>query len=231
MATHQLALNIQLRDDATMASFHPGLNEEALNAVMQIVVGSGEPFLYLWGPTGVGKTHLLQAACHKASEKNVAALYLSFENYLNFSPQMLQGIEGVSLICLDEIDNIKEQPLWEEALFHLFNRIYLQKNRLLVAAKVPPKNLKIALSDLKSRLTSGVVYQLHKLTDEQKVNALQLRALQRGLTLPTAVGQFLLNRCSRNMAELFNILESLDKASLVKQRRLTIPFVKQVLNL
>jgi DnaA family protein len=89
----------------------------------------------------------------------------------------------------------------------------------------------IILPDLKSRLTSGATYQVHRLSDEQKINALQLRASKRGLQLTKTVGQFLLTRCSRDMPLLFSTLQKLDKASLAEKRRLTIPFVKKVLAL
>jgi hypothetical protein len=99
----------------------------------------------------------------------------------------------------------------------------------VLAVDAPPTSLKIILPDLKSRLSWGVVYQLNSLDDDQKLAALQLRAQIRGLDLEAAVGKFLLRRFTRNMAQLFMVLEQLDQASLAEQRRLTIPFVKEVL--
>lgn len=227
----QLALNIQLRDDATFVSFYAGNNREALTAVSETSQGLGEPFLYLWGQVGAGRTHLLQAACHQAAEKGLSAFYLSFATVLHCSPAMLNSVEEIPLICMDDLESIAGNVAWEEALLHLFNRIRANQGRLLVTADCAPAYLPMMLPDLKSRLAWGVVYQLHRLTDVQKIEALQLRANQRGLELTKSVGQFLLSRCSRNMAELCAHLEQLDKASLMKQRRLTIPFVKQVLGL
>lgn len=226
---HQLPLNIQLRDDATLDSFYPGDNIEVIKAIHYFVSQKEGAFLYLWGQEGVGRSHLLQAACHASSELGYAALYLPLLEQKYFSSSILQGIDQISLICLDDIQAIAGLPDWEEAIFHLFNRIQLQGSCLLVAADVSPTHLPITLPDLKSRLASGVTYQLHRLSDEQKIKALQLRAAQRGLQLAKSVGQFLLSRCSRDMSELFLTLEELDKASLAEQRRLTIPFVKQVL--
>jgi len=228
---NQLPLNIQLRDDATFSSFYPGDNIEVLSAIKQLIGRKENAFLYIWGQEGVGRSHLLQAACHAASEVNIAAVYVPLLEQRSSSTSILQDIDGIPLICIDDIQVIAGQSTAEEALFHLFNRVQLQGNVLLVAADISPKNLPIVLPDLKSRLASGVTYQLHRLNDEQKINALQLRATQRGLQLAKTVGQFLLSRCSRNMTELFSTLEKLDKASLAEQRRLTIPFVKQVLAL
>ncbi len=225
----QLPLNIQLRDDATVASFYAGNNGEALSTVAAMPTKTGEPFVYLWGQMGVGRTHLLQAACHRATEIGKTTFYCSLAETGHQTPSFLQGIENISLVCLDDIEAVSGQPNWEEALFHLYNRIRLENGQLLVAAGVAPKDLSIQLQDLKSRLSSGVTYQLHRLNDEQKVLALQLRAEQRGLHLSKTVGQFLLSHCARSMAELFSTLEILDRASLAEQRRLTIPFIKRVL--
>lgn len=226
----QLPLNIQLRDDATFASFYAGDNSQAQNAVKEISEGRGETFIYLWG-VEAGKTHLLQAACQAASEQNIAAVYLPLADYRTLSPSLLQGVEDIPLVCLDDIDTLLKHPQWEEALFHLFNRIRSKNGRLLVAANVAPIYLQAELEDLKSRLAWGVTYQLHRLNDEQKLSALQHRARLRGLQLNKTVGQFLLHRCTRSLTELFSTLEILDRASLAEQRRLTIPFVKQILQL
>lgn len=227
----QLPLNLQLRDDATLASFFPADNIEVFEAVTQMVEGLGEPFLYVWGKAGSGRTHLLQAACQAAGEKDISAVYLPLQGSKNLSSDIFQGVEDVPLVCIDDIESLAGLSFLEEGLFHLFNRIRLKNGRLLVASNTPPKHLKIHLEDLKSRLASGVVYQLHCLTDEQKIMALQLRAECRGLHLTKTVGQFLLHRCARTMSELFQTLEILDRASLAEQRRLTIPFVKQVLDI
>jgi DnaA family protein len=229
----QLPLNIHWRDDATLQSFYPGDNQEALKAVSELSCGIDidEPFLYLWGPPGVGRTHLLQAACRFVSEREKSAFYISLRDKNHLSLSALQGMENLALVCIDDVEEIAGLLIWEEALFHLFNRIQSQKGCLLIASAVPPKQLSFSLPDLKSRLNWGVTYQLHRLTDEQKVTVLQLRAQHRGLQLNKTVSQFLLSHCSRDMVELYSILEKLDRASLVEQRRLTIPFVKHVLDL
>lgn len=226
----QLTLNIQLRDDATFESFYAGDNIESLKALMNFAQGVGEPFITLWGPLGAGKSHLLQAACHKASVLNVPAVYLPLSDWKNLSPMILQDLEKIPLVCLDDVQAIVGNLEWEEALFHAFNRIRAMNTRLLVALETSPLHSPFRLPDLKSRLSWGLTYQIHAMDDEQKLEALMQRAKCRGLNLNKTVGQFLLSRCPRNMTELFRTLEILDKASLAEQRRLTVPFVKHVLN-
>lgn len=225
----QLALNIQLRDDATITSFYPGDNQEALKAITELVCGLGESFIYLWGKPGVGKTHLLQAACLLATQKDISSVYIPFDNKQKIALQALQDIDAVQLVCLDNIDQVAGLLDYEEAIFHLFNRIRAKQGYLLISGDAPPQQINIQLPDLKSRLAWGIVYHLHSLNDDQKLSALQLRANQRGIHLDENVGRFLLTRCGRTMFELFQLLEQLDSASLSQQRRLTIPFVKQVL--
>jgi len=226
----QLPLSLTLRDDCTLETYYPGDNEQALNSIKQMAQGLGEAFIFLWGREGVGRTHLLQGACHFANRFNRTAFYLSLaDNGLH--TKMLDDLERIDLICIDDIDAKCGNPQWEEALFYLFNRVRSASHRLLMAANVAPKLLAINLKDLQSRLTWGVTYQLHPLDDEQLLSALQLRAKQRGLELPREVGLFLIRRCVRNMPALYEMLASLDNASLVAKRRLTIPFVKEVLSI
>lgn len=227
----QLPLGIDLRDDRTLETYFPGQNEQALMQVKQIARGDGEPFVYLWGREGVGRTHLLQGACHWANRYQQTSFYLSFSSIKNLDPSIVEGLERIDLICLDDLEKIAGIKEWEEAIFHLFNRLRSQQRRLLVAADHPPKGLAITLADLSSRLSWGVVYLLQPLSDDDLLMALQLRARERGLLLSDEVGAFLIRRCTRSMPELYALLERLDKASLVAQRRLTIPFVKSVLTI
>lgn len=229
MSVEQLALGFRLRDDATFESFLPTGNEQILSAVINNVRGIGDPFIYLWGPLASGRSHLLQATCHAAPEFRQTAVYLPLDAPNKLQPELFSGLENVDLVCIDDVEKIAGDCAWEEKLFHLFNRIRSNNKRLIIAANTAPVNLAIKLPDLKSRLSWGVVYQMNLLDDEQKLAALKLRAQCRGLDLEPAVGRFLLRRCPRNMVELFMLLEQLDQASLAEQRRLTIPFVKEVL--
>ncbi len=227
----QLALSFQLRDDATFENFYVGHHAQILDTLKRMALLEGEPFVYLSGPSGSGKTHLLQALCQARSKQNESAIYIPFFQFQHFEPDVLKGMEEVALICMDDIDLIAGKPGWEEAFFHLFNALRLKGHFLLVSAHLRPKDLNLSLPDLQSRLSSGLCYVLETLDDIQKEQVLKLRASQRGLVLSESVGRFLLKQCPRDMTQLFSRLEILDKASLKAQRRLTIPFVKEILNL
>ena len=227
----QIPLQIRLKESATFVSYYAGHNQEAVQAVKGLCSKGAERFIYLWGSTGVGRTHLLQAAAHGAREAGDTAIYLPCQEINAFTPDSLSDLEQVGLICLDDVDCLLGNPLWEAALFHLFNRISDGESRLLMSAKCAPRALPVQLEDLKSRLSWGAVYQLHSLSDDEKVEALQVRAGYCGLQLEKGVAQFLMRHIDRQPSELFHALEYLDKSSLAEQRRLTIPFVKKALGI
>ncbi len=234
----QLPLSIQLSDDALFASFHPGNNQQAFQAVCNLVephdagiIKTSENFIYLWGTEGVGRSHLLQAACQHSRDFGIVAIYIPLEQIDSLSVEFIRDLESMSLVCIDDLQCIAGNSEWEEALFHLFNRLRSYNSRLLVSADCSPKNINIDLADLKSRLSWGITYHLQSLSDEQKLEALAIRAKARGLEINKLVGQFLLSRCPRNMSELFSTLERLDRASLASKQKLTIPFVKKVLGI
>ena len=227
----QLALAIQLNNDSTLADFcwrNNPLLQEQLFATLK---GQGERIVYLWGVPGCGKTHLLQACCQQTDSAH-SAIYLPLAILHEWGPDMLDGIANHTLICIDNIDLIAENPAWEEAIFHLYNRIRDNDQALLIiAGNQTPMNLGIALPDLRSRLSWGLVMQVNELRDEDKIYSLKLHAHNRGFELASSVAQFLLNRCGRNMHELHALLNSLDEASLRAQRKITIPFVKEILSI
>lgn len=157
------------------------------------------------------------------------AVYLPLGEVASYGPALLDGLEQSDLVCLDDLQAVAGDPVWEEALFHLFNRLRDSGRRLLLAADAAPRELPVRLADLQSRLSLALVFQLQPLSDEDKLRALQLRASRRGLNLPDDVGRFILTRGGRSMSALFELLDQLDQASLQAQRKLTIPFLKETL--
>ncbi len=227
----QLALAIQLNTEANLADFFWGGNALLQQQLQHTLFDNGERLLYLWGVAGSGKSHLLQACC-LAVNSTQSAIYLPLDVLNEWGPQVIDGVDEQSLICIDDIDAIAGNAAWEEALFHLYNRIRDNGNTtLIVTGKQPPANLPISLPDLRSRLSWGLVIQVNELNDHDKINTLQLHAHKRGFELPTSVGQFLLNRSARNMHDLHSLLNRLDEASLIAQRKITIPFVKNILGI
>ena len=229
--SRQLPLAVQLNDEATLADFCWGNNALLQQQILHALSGQGERLIYLWGIEGSGKSHLLQACCQAFSAYQ-SAIYLPLHSLKEWGPDILEDLDEQTWIGIDDLDAIAGDPIWEEALFHLYNRVRdNEKTTLIISGKLPPANMSIRLPDLRSRLSWGLVMQLNELNDEDKINTLKWHAKKRGLELPTSVGQFLLNRCARNMHDLNALLNRLDEASLIAQRKITIPFVKEVLGI
>ena len=226
----QLALNLRLRDAARFDTYVAGPNRQAVSHLQQLArAAAKEPVVWLWGPPGCGKTHLLHAVCAEAQPNGATPGYLDCRLAVAAGPDILAGWEMSDLMCLDDLEQVLGQRDWEQALFRLFQGLIEARGRLVVAAARSPLMLDFGLPDLASRCAAGPVYQLLALGDEDRLAALQRRAAGRGLELPVDTGQWLLRRVPRDLASLFALLDTLDVASLAAGRRLTIPFVRDVL--
>ncbi|MGK0500646.1 MAG: DnaA family protein [Oceanicoccus sp.] len=226
----QFPLAIQLRDDATFDNFYPGDNGLLLATLRQQLEG-GERYNFIFGAEGSGRSHLLQAGCHHADVLGLSAVYLPLAELLDYPPQELfEGLENLSLVCIDDLQAVIGHDDWELQLFNLFNRLQQHNVPLLIAAATAVRELSVVLPDLASRLSWGAVFALVPLSDEQRQELIQRRAKQRGLELSDDVVQFMYHRCQRDTKALLAVLDTLDHASLKLQRRLTVPFVKQIMD-
>jgi len=234
MNAKQLPLGIRLRDTSVFASYFSGRNRsvvDALDALSARRAGAndGPTCVWLHGAASVGKTHMLQAMCARAHGDGEAAAYLPLREVVQLGGEVLAGYGQFSLVCLDDAEAVAGDSGGERALFRLHQELDEQGGRLVMSGATPPAALPFKLADLASRLNGGVVLTLQALDEQEQLAALQLRAQLRGCELPEETGQFLLRRLPRNMTALYNFLDELDAASLVAQRRLTVPFVKAVM--
>jgi DnaA-homolog protein len=226
----QMPFSFGLQEAFSFNNFSVGSNQAVVQQLQHQLSRDGEPLLYLWGVDGAGCSHLLQAACHLATQQGFTAMYLPMTEIRTLDPIMLQGVEDVDLICIDDLEAIAGLDDWEEALFHLFNRVLQQSARLVIGAINPPRGVGLELPDLASRFASCAVFQVNTLEDDDKLILLQERASQKGIELSQEAAQYLLNRSQRNTGVLLQILDKLDQSSLAASRKLTIPFIKQSLN-
>lgn len=228
----QLPLPIHQSDDETLENFYAENNLLLLNSLQKNFLQLHQQFFYLWGNKGCGKSHLLKGVCQHYLAQQRPALYVPLNKAQYFSPAVLENLEQQALVCLDDLQAVIGNAEWEVAIFDLINRVRETGRTLLImSADQSPANLAVQLPDLASRLTWGEVYQLAPLNDQQKIEVLQKAAYQRGIELPDETANFLFKRLERDMKTLFNALEKLDQASLQAQRKLTIPFVKEILAL
>ena len=236
ITNNQLTLSVQLPDDETFKSYQSEVNQAVCKLLHDFVANETVPSqeknicgFYLFGLKGVGKSHLLHACCAQAQENQLTSVCLSFSELRHLSVEVLDGLEHIDLICLDDIQYISGEADWQQAVFDLYNRVLEQNKKLIITGDKSVQALQLSLPDLRSRLSWGYIEQIKPLSDDEKLLAVQFRAQQRGLLLTDEVARFLLTRLSHEMSNLLNALDKLDKASMREQRKITIPFIKDVL--
>ncbi|MGI9259716.1 MAG: DnaA regulatory inactivator Hda [Gammaproteobacteria bacterium] len=222
----QLPLPLAVGRHYRFENFVVGRNAEAVTRLQSLSTDRDPATIWLSGPGGSGKTHLLQAATACATD---GAMYVPLRIAGSSGPQVLEGLDALALLALDDVDAVAGHDDWERALFDLFNRTQSAGGRLIFAARNPPAHGGFSLPDLASRVASAVVYRLTSLDDEESLEALQRHARSRGLELPEPAARYLLTRITRDMAAICRWLDELDAASLAAQRKLTVPFIRDAL--
>lgn len=226
--TEQMVFALSGDDKASFDNYWVGDNAELLTA-MRATVQTGEPkVVYFYGPSGAGKSHLLFASLRFAAQQGVDCSYLSLSDP-RVSLAMLEAVDVHHAVCIDDAQLWAGDEQRERALFTLFEQIKFAGGQLIVSAKQPPDLSGFVINDLVSRLSSGLIYALHRLDEEQQFNALKMRAECRGLAISDESVRYLLSRATRDTSELFSVLDKIDRASLVEKRRITIPFLQTLL--
>jgi DnaA-homolog protein len=224
----QLPLGLKLPDRAVFASFATGRNAEAVAHARRVARGECGGVTWLCGAAGSGKTHLLQAICAAAGEERRAG-FVPLAQLAQLGPGVLEGMEQLECLCLDDLERVAGRPDWELRIFGLLRETEDAGGALVAASAAPPALIGWGLRDLGSRLAASAVFQLRALDESEQQAALQLRARLRGVELPEETSRWLQRRFPRDMRRLYELLDTLDQAALTAQRRLTIPFIREVL--
>lgn len=233
MSSEQLALNVTLKEGLRFESFfveEGGANSELLNILQNFVDAPEAQQNIIWGERLSGKTHLLQACCAKEAENNHSVSYIPLKILSLHGAEILKGLANSSIVVVDDVDSVIGDKIWETALFNLINQTRDNHQSLLLSSISNPRQLDCVLPDLASRLIWGGSYQLQTLSDEDKPKALKARAEQRGFELSDRVVDYLFRHYQRDIESLMDILDKLDQESLRLKTKITVPFVKQVLN-
>jgi len=212
----QLPLELRWPAQQRFDSYVRGENAVALGLLRDAAQSPAAPWVFVAGAAGSGKTHLLIAACAAANARPDLA-------------GALRALGGSAVLALDDIDAIAGDTAAEHALFDLYNRCRGENATMLFSAAVPPAQLGIGLPDLVSRLSACAQAALKPLADSERREALRQRAQARGLTLDDAVLDWLFARTQRDLGSLTTLLDRLDRESLAAQRRITVPFLRQLL--
>ena len=225
----QMALPFSLDAGVSFDNYYTGPNAAAVDALRDVAQKGGTPVLFLHGTDGTGKTHLLQAAYRAAAAVERRAVYLPMDQAVLLDPSAVETFDRYALVCVDDVQRVAGTEPWQRALLTLIDGLKQNGGSLVASARGAPGGIKRLIPDLVSRLSWGPVFQLQALTDVEKIQALQARAERRGFELPEDAAKFLLNRLQRDMATLCATLDALDAASLQAQRKVTVPFVKSII--
>jgi DnaA family protein len=226
--TAQLPLSLRWPRRQRFEHFHAGINAAAVAATRVLAVQTGAPWLYLNGPAGSGKSHLLLAACQAASEAGRSAQYLPLKT-LRDHAAVIRGVAGSEFLALDNLEALAGDRDAEHALFDLYNRARAESTALIFAAESVPAHLPITLPDLRSRLGACTQFALKPLDDAERREVLKSQAALRGIELDDTVLDWLFARYVRDLGALLDLLDRLDQASLAAQRRITVPFLRTFL--
>jgi DnaA family protein len=237
----QLPLALRWPAQQRFDTYLRGENALAVELLRAAAQSAQAPWVFVAGTAGAGKTHLLLAACAAADEAGRPAQYLplrrvraSGADALRASPpdlaSALRALGGSDLLALDDVDAVAGDADAEHALFDLYNRSRVERHTLLFGAAAPPAQAGFGLPDLVSRLSACAQAVLKPLADDGRREALRRRAHVRGLILDEAVLDFLFSRTQRDLASLAALLDRVDREALAAQRRITVPFLRQLLD-
>lgn len=224
----QFPLDLRWPPHQRLDAFWPGANVSALQGITDVANG-GEAWLYLHGAFGTGKSHLLIGACRAAIEANRPARYVSLAQVPVPRSGAIAGIVAEDLLAIDDVQAIAGEPEAERALFDLYNRAKTANARIAFAANASPAELGVRLPDLVSRLSMCTQYALRPLDDAGRRAMLRVLAGRLGLRLDDEVLDWWFARQPRDPASLVALLQRVDRASLAAQRRVTIPFLRELL--
>lgn len=221
----QLLLDIAPPSSPTLANFVPGRNHELLQTLSDVLTGR-ERFVYLWGATGCGRSHLLQAVVAAGMRNKLNAVYIECEG-TDDANTAFAASHVADCVAVDNVERLSADA--QIGLFNLYNHMRGEDHaRLLISGPVAPAQLGLR-EDLVTRLGWGLVYQVHELTDEEKVQAMQSHAVSCGFDLPQEVSDYLLRHGRRDLPSLIATLDALDRHSLENQRQITVPLLRELL--
>lgn len=224
----QIPLQLMPRRDSRFEDFVSGPNHALVEALKHVPEEPGS-LVFLFGAGGSGKTHLLNALCHETREHQGRAFYLALKRLPEKATASLEGLEELDLVCVDDLHVIAGNEVWEEALFHCFNRIRENNGRLLISSRKSLSALNFNLADLASRLAWGVSLPLLPLDDQDKLKVIDIHSNALGFSLPDDVQQYLLKHHERSMTALIQTVENLHHAAQTHKRRITVPLAREVL--
>ena len=223
----QIPLDVSLSEYMTFETFYLGPNKSVVDSLRH----EKNQLIWLAGLEGFGKTHLLHAFINSHEHENKKVLYLPMSESQDFTPDILDNLAQYDLVAIDDIENIIGDMTWEEQLLKFYEDSYSTRNKILITANDTPKGLNFLLPDLSSRFNLALIERLRPMNEDEMIKAILIHSKARGFDLPEDSAKYLINRVPRDVSVLVDMIKLLDYESLSMQRKLTIPFIKTVLDI
>ena len=224
----QLALQIQINERASLDNFFISKNNnKAIQILKNILERSNNGAQIFIDDLGSnGKSYLLQAICNDFSNSNNSTIYVPMQEAINLEPSILEGVNDLSLICLDDIDLINNQRDWELALFNLINECYEKDCFLLLSGSIDKLEV---IPDLISRIKKMEILRLKAIDDDELLRATQSISKNLNIEISDKNMNYLINNSRRDIKTVFGTLSQLEKESLERKKSIGLNLIKEVI--
>ena len=229
----QLIFPFQVNQKASFASFFCSPdNAELMSRLTDLVASKNADELIINGAEGSGKSFLMQAICNELSSSGKQFAFIPMNKAINMGVEIFQNLASLDAVCIDDLQLILSREEWETALFNLINECQ-QSNCSLILSFGGNQSLEdiTQLPDLLSRTKRMEFMKLQAVQDEFLNQALDFVSQQLDINLEKAELEFLLKHQTREFSLLVENIISLDRQAASLKRKITIPFIKETLNL
>ena len=229
----QLIFPFQVNQKASFASFFCSPDNAALmSRLTDLVASKNADELIINGAEGSGKSFLMQAICNELSSSGKQFAFIPMNKAINMGVEIFQNLASLNSVCIDDLQLILSMEEWETALFNLINECQ-QSNCSLILSFGGNQSLEdiTQLPDLLSRIKRMEFMKLQAVQDEFLNQALDFVSQQLDINLEKAELEFLLKHQTREFSLLVDNLMVLDKQAASLKRKITIPLIKETLNL
>lgn len=237
--TKQLVLPVALKKHVGFESFIDGENNILVGHLKDVIrnghcsyPSTSQRISVFVGYNGTGKTHLLLASCEYAQRLNLNYQFIDLAKIIEMPTDILSGMTSADVVCIDNLQNVEDNPQWQRAVFDVINQFIEYDRRMLIfSCSKAVNDMEYSLLDLQTRLNWGINFNIKPLNDEDKLAALKKQLDLRSIPINDDALSFMLKRVSRNMHELSTIIAAIDEETLSSKRKVTIPFIKQTLSI
>ncbi|HJM15739.1 MAG TPA: DnaA/Hda family protein [SAR86 cluster bacterium] len=228
----QLHLNVQLDDSINLDNF---ISCDSTKDFLNIISNTTEDnsisnFYLIWGNEGRGKSYVMRALHRKYLEDGKQSFHFSFKDKKVTSPEILTDLDSLEAVFIEDLHSMEISRDWEKAMFNLINECYLSGTKVYLSSNIVPKDLKISLKDLSSRLSSFTAIEVPEITEEEKIQALLQSSERKGFLLDDKTINYIISYTSRSLSDLLRLLNELDSFSLQKKKKISPSLVREMVS-